>query len=122
MGKWVYKAGVEGEWTGRREMSGEVVRHVCLYRAKLLSPITSEELHIALGRGRATAPGDDGVPFSVPSLIAQVPNNPLLKLCNLSLESGTLPATWTTSTIISIPKPTSDNFLLLYSFTTHSFH
>ena len=73
-------------------------------------PITSEELRIALVKGKATSPGDDGITYSVLRLIAQVPGNPLLRLYNMSLSSGVLPQAWTESTIIPIPKPTSNEF------------
>lgn len=70
-------------------------------------PISEDELRSALSQGRATCPGDDGITYSVLRLISQAQGNPLLRLYNMSLATGTLPAAWTSSTIIPIPKPNS---------------
>lgn len=71
------------------------------------TPITPEELRVALLQGKATSPGDDGIPYSVLRLMSQAHGNPLLCLYNMSLTAGILPAAWTASTIIPIPKPSS---------------
>ena len=70
-------------------------------------PLTTEELKIALLQGKATCPGDDGITYSVLRLMSQAQGNPLLHLYNMSLETGVLPAAWTASTILPIPKPNS---------------
>ena len=72
--------------------------------------ITEEELRLALTRGKATAPGDDGITYATLRLLSQIPGNPLLTLFNMSLSEGTLPAGWTRSTIIPIPKPNSTDY------------
>ena len=74
------------------------------------TPITVDELRRALARGKATAPGEDGVTYSVLRLLHQVPGNPLLRLYNLCYSLGKVPAAWTHSLIIPIPKPATDKF------------
>jgi len=70
--------------------------------------ISEWELNNALSKGKASAPGEDGITYSVLRLIAQVPGNPLLHLYRLSLSQGILPDSWTRSLIIPIPKPNTD--------------
>lgn len=72
--------------------------------------ITEWELRNALVKGKATAPGEDGITYSVLRLIAQVPGNPLLHLYRLSLSQGILPSSWTKSLIIPIPKSNTDKY------------
>lgn len=73
-------------------------------------PITPDELRRALAHGTASAPGDDGITYSVLRLLQKVPGNPLLQLYNLCFRMGYVPETWTSSTIIPIPKPGTDKF------------
>ena len=73
-------------------------------------PITKAELSRALASSRSTAPGDDGITYSVLRLLLKVPGDPLLRLYNLCLRYGYVPQAWTTSLIIPIPKPGSDKF------------
>lgn len=72
--------------------------------------ITEDELRRALTRCKATAPGDDGVTYQVLRLLLKVPGNPLLQLYNLCFSRGYVPAAWTSSTIVPIPKPGTDKF------------
>jgi len=72
--------------------------------------ITEWELNNALIKGKASAPGEDGITYSVLRLIAQVPGNPLLHLYRLSLSQGILPGSWTRSLIIPIPKSNTDKY------------
>ena len=73
-------------------------------------PITVHELRTALLKGRATSPGEDGITYDLLRHLSTVPGNPLLALLNLSLQSATLPESWTNSIIIPIPKPHSSDF------------
>ena len=72
--------------------------------------ITEDELRRALARGKATAPGDDGITYAVLRALLEVPGNPLLQLYNLCLRLGYLPQAWTRSTIVPISKPGTDKF------------
>ena len=72
--------------------------------------ITEDELRRALTRCKATTPGDDGVTYQVLRLLLKVPGNPLLQLYNLCFCRGYVPAAWTSSTIVPIPKPGTDKF------------
>ena len=72
------------------------------------TPITEGELVRALARGKATAPGDDGITYSVLKQLHQVSGKPLLQLYNLCYSLGHVPTAWTRSTIIPIPKPGTD--------------
>lgn len=74
------------------------------------TPITEGELRRALARGNSTAPGDDGITYSVLRLLQQVPGNPLLHLYNFCFSLGYVPSAWTRSTIVPIPKPGTDKF------------
>jgi len=70
--------------------------------------ISEWELNNALSKGKASAPGEDGITYSILRLLAQVPGNPLLHLYRLSLSQGILPDSWTCSLIIPIQKPNTD--------------
>ncbi|MPC58629.1 Retrovirus-related Pol polyprotein from type-1 retrotransposable element R2 [Portunus trituberculatus] len=73
-------------------------------------PITEEELRCPLARGKATAPGDDGITYSVLRLLQRVPGNPLLCLYNLFFSQCCAPPTWTCSSIVPIPMPGTHKF------------
>ncbi|XP_076043611.1 uncharacterized protein LOC143026727 [Oratosquilla oratoria] len=72
--------------------------------------ITEQELRRALAKGKATAPGDDGITYVVLRVLLDVPGNPLLQLYNLCYNLGYVPRDWTCSTIVPIPKPGTDKF------------
>ncbi|XP_076036221.1 uncharacterized protein LOC143022108 isoform X1 [Oratosquilla oratoria] len=72
--------------------------------------ITEQELRRALAKGKATAPGDDGITYAVLRVLLDVPGNPLLQLYNLCYNLGYVPRDWTCSTIVPIPKPGTDKF------------
>ena len=72
--------------------------------------ITEGELRRALARGKASAPGDDGITYAVLRVLLNVPGNPLVLLYNLCLRLGYVPQAWTRSTIVPIPKPGSNKF------------
>ena len=72
--------------------------------------VTEAELRRALSRGKASAPGSDGVTYAVLRVLLEVPGNPLLRLYNLCFRLGYVPRAWTCSTIIPIPKPGTDKF------------
>jgi len=72
--------------------------------------ITEDELRRALTRGKATAPGEDGITYQVLRLLLKVPGNPLLQLYNLCFSEGYVPRAWTSSIIVPIPKPGTDKF------------
>ena len=72
--------------------------------------ITEDELRHALTRGKATAPGDDGVTYQVLRLLLKVLGNPLLRLYNLCFSRGYLLRAWSSSTVVLIPKPGTNNF------------
>ena len=96
--------------------SGALLRRLHLVGALLQQddedsvPITEDELRRALFRGKASAPGDDGITYSVLRLLHRVPGSPLLRLYNMCLRVGCVPTAWTTSTIIPIPKPGTAKF------------
>ena len=96
--------------------SGALARQLRLVRALLQDDdedsvmITEDELRRALLRGKASSPGDDGITYNILRLLQRVPGNPLLRLYNMCLRDGCLPRTWTTSTIIPIPKPGTAKF------------
>ena len=73
-------------------------------------PITPHELQRALATGKDSAPGEDGVTYSVLRLLQKVPGNPLLQLFNLCFHRGYVPRAWTSSIIVPIPKPGTDRF------------
>ncbi|XP_076057288.1 uncharacterized protein LOC143034828 [Oratosquilla oratoria] len=72
--------------------------------------ITEQELRRALAKGKATAPGDDGITYAVLRVLLDVPGNPHLQLYNLCYNLGYVPRDWTYSTIVPIPKPGTDKF------------
>ena len=72
-------------------------------------PITREELLAARKSSSDTAPGDDGITYSMLAAVCQVEGDPLLKLYNMSLTQGELPQAWTTANIVPIPKPGENN-------------
>lgn len=57
-----------------------------------------------------SAPGEDGITYSVLRILQKVPDNPLLKLFNRCFKKECVPEAWTTSIIVPIPKPASDKF------------
>lgn len=73
-------------------------------------PITEGELLRALIRGRESAPGENGITYSVLRILQKVPGNPLLKLFNQCFQKGCVLEAWTTSIIVPIPKPATDKF------------
>lgn len=73
-------------------------------------PITESEIRRALTKGKASAPGDDGITYSVLRLLQEVSGNPLLRLYNVCFRQRCVPRAWTSSTIIPIPKPGTDKF------------
>ncbi|XP_064120218.1 uncharacterized protein LOC135224825 [Macrobrachium nipponense] len=72
--------------------------------------ITEDELRRAVMGKKNSAPGDDGLTYQVLRLLQKVPGNPLLQLYNLCYQHGYVPAGWTISTIIPIPKPGTDKY------------
>ena len=72
--------------------------------------INEDELRRALARGKATAPRDDGVTYQVLRLLLKVLGNPLLRLYNLCFSRGYLLRAWSSSTVVLIPKPGTNNF------------
>lgn len=73
-------------------------------------PITPHELLRALAKGKASAPGEDGITYPVLRLLLKVPGNPLLQLFNMCFQRGHVPRAWTSSIIVPIPKPGTDRF------------
>lgn len=51
-------------------------------------PVTEGELRRGLAGGKTTAPGNDGVTYSVFCLLQEVSGNPLLRLYNLCFCQG----------------------------------
>ncbi|MPC73445.1 hypothetical protein E2C01_067774 [Portunus trituberculatus] len=74
------------------------------------TPFTEDELRRVFARGKLTAPGDDGITYSVLRLLQEVPGNPLLQLYNLYYRVGSAPSTWMCSIILPTPKPGIDKF------------
>ncbi len=74
-------------------------------------PIMPYELQRALATGTDSAPGEDGITYSVLRFL-QIPGNPLLQLFNLCFHRGYAPWAWTSSIIVPIPKPGTDRFRL----------
>ncbi|KAK8373421.1 hypothetical protein O3P69_015693, partial [Scylla paramamosain] len=68
-------------------------------------PITKEVLLGARKTSRDTAPGVDGITYSMVNAVCNVTGEPLLHLYNMSLSQGTLPEAWKTPNIVPIPKP-----------------
>ncbi|XP_063587868.1 uncharacterized protein LOC134765254 [Penaeus indicus] len=63
-----------------------------------------------IARGRASAPGDDGITYSVLRLLLKVTGAPLLQPYNLCLRHGYVPQGWTKSLVVPVPKPGTDKF------------
>ena len=80
--------------------------------------ITEDELRHVLTRSKATVPGDDGITYPVPRLLLKAPGNSLLQLYNLCFSKGYVPDAWTSSTIVPIPKPSTDKFRPIISLTS----
>ncbi|KAK7024325.1 hypothetical protein SK128_024456, partial [Halocaridina rubra] len=97
-------------------LSSQKMHHTLLLSVSLLGldvedvPITKGELHHALASGKATAPGDDGITYSVLRFFLKVPDDPLLQLCNLCLQYGYKPQARMTSLFAPIPKPGTNKF------------
>lgn len=92
------------EWQER--LSGdrlERVSRACGEEAVTDAPFTLEELEAAFPRKQDTAPGDDGITYSMLSHLGRAAKSVLLGLYNKSLAEGSLPATWKTATIHHIP-------------------
>lgn len=73
------------------------------------APITREELFRARKTSRDTAPGQDGITYSMLNAVCHVAGDPLVHLYNMSLSQGTLPEAWKTANIVPIPKPGEGN-------------
>ncbi|MPC91345.1 hypothetical protein E2C01_086373 [Portunus trituberculatus] len=71
--------------------------------------ITREELLAARKTSSDTAPGDDGITYSMLNAVSRVEGDPVLQLFNMSLMQGELPRAWTTANIVPIPKPGEKN-------------
>ena len=71
-------------------------------------PITRDELLRAQKTSGDTAPGDDGITYSMLNVVCHVEGDPLLRLFNMSLTQGVLPEGWTKANIIPIPKQNED--------------
>ncbi|XP_068206208.1 uncharacterized protein [Palaemon carinicauda] len=72
--------------------------------------ITEDELRRAVMGNKNFAPGDDVLTYQVLRLLQKVPGNPLLQLYNVCDQHGYVPAAWTITTIIPIPKPGTDKY------------
>ncbi|KAG0717925.1 RNA-directed DNA polymerase from mobile element jockey [Chionoecetes opilio] len=72
-------------------------------------PITREEMLRAQKTSGDTAPGEDGITYSMLNAVCNVAGDPLLQLFNMSFSQGTLPKEWTTANIIPVPKSGADN-------------
>ena len=81
-------------------------------------PITKEELLRARRTSKDTAPGEDGITYSMLNNVCNVAGDPLLHLFNMSLAQGVLPETWTTANIVPIPKPNEPDKFRLISLTS----
>ena len=71
-------------------------------------PITRDELLRARRMSSDTAPGKDGITYSMLNAVCSVEGDPLLRLFNMSLAQGALPEAWTTATIVPVPKQGED--------------
>ena len=66
--------------------------------------ITREELLRAQKSSKDTAPGEDGITYSMLNQVCDVIGDPLLLLFKMSLMHGVVPEAWTTANIIPISK------------------
>ena len=71
--------------------------------------ITEEDLLMAIKKLRDTAPGPDRVRNTEFKTLSDEHQNELLELYNESLENGNIPADWTHSFLIPLPKPGKDH-------------
>ena len=68
-------------------------------------PFTEEELRRGFKNGKSTAPGIDGITYSIIQVLSQIRGNPILKLYNMIWTGGPIPRAWKKSIIVPIPKP-----------------
>lgn len=75
--------------------------------------ITKDELLRAIKKGKATAPGEDGITYDILKCLASIHDSPLLHLYNWSFKAGKLPREWKKAVIIPIPKASLSYVMLL---------
>lgn len=83
----------------------QTVNHTVTVEDDTCVPITYDELLYAVKHGKSTAPGEDGLTYSIlNSLLSIHTDNPILDLFNMSYSTGSLPSAWKAAVIIPVPK------------------
>lgn len=93
-----------------RKAAMDPVRQATVSAATLLADdtdaeITREEMLRARKASKDTAPGDDGLTYTMLNNVCHVAGDPLLRLFNMSFAQGVLPEAWVKANIVPIPKP-----------------
>lgn len=86
------------------EMRQRLITEACSRPSDLDTPITLNELRAAHKEGKDTAPGHDGVTYSLLSRMGPAAELSLLQLYNMSLTAGRVPKTWKRQITVPIPK------------------
>lgn len=69
------------------------------------TPFTIEELSNAKKKSKDTAPGQDGITYSMITNLGSTGQNALLNIINESWSIGRLPVAWKKADVLPIPKP-----------------
>jgi len=67
-----------------------------------------EELHRAIGKGRKTAPGKDGISYEIVKNLSVIVLEEILALMNHIWQEGRLPSAWKHALVVPILKPGKD--------------
>ena len=95
---------VQDALADRRQEREELVRRASGATSEMDTPFVLSDVHGTRKTGTNTAPGRDGVVYSLLSKMGPAAEQRLLELCNMSLQSGRLPAPWKQQVTIPIPK------------------
>lgn len=81
-----------------------MIRRACASSSPLDTPITLHELQTAYKTSKDTAPGRDGIVYSLISHLGPLSESVLLELFNRSLNAGLVPSPWKYQVTVPIPK------------------
>ena len=95
---------VQEALTNHRQERLELVQNACATPSPMDKAFTLDELRGAQKMGSNTAPGRDGVVYSLLSHMGPAAETKMLDLSNTSLLSGCVPRQWKTQVTVPIPK------------------
>lgn len=100
---------IRTEQQRRKQRREEAIQAACSLADITDTPFTPQELQQAQKRSTDTAPGRDGITYSIINHAGNVGLQAILALFNHSWRRGKLPAAWKEADITPIPKPNEEN-------------